>query len=149
MEERTDPMDNVAMKAILNFSFIDGDGDIGKRPRDPNGISVVRYKWYKKLPDNSYEVYKFDKDTIYNSHNIPYSRAMDKSEAQNKLLKGSIEIELSTPIEIEYGIPMYHGMDEIEIDSMYVEFYITDRAQHKSNTERTPNFAIKPSSNEN
>ena len=142
LEERTDPNDNVSVEAILFFSFIDGNGDIGKRPYDEDGISLIRYKWYKKLSDNNYEEYKFNNDSIYNSSDIPYGSVMNKSEAQNKTLKGSIEIELSTPFEIEYGMPMYHGLEEI--DTMYVEFYITDRAQNKSNVERTPDFSILP-----
>ena len=142
LEEVADPMGNVPIQAILNFSFIDGNGDIGKRPQDNKGVSVVCYKWYKKLSDNSYEEYEFNDESIYNSSDIPYSNVMNKSDAQNKTLKGSIEIVLSTPFEIEYGMPMYHGLEEI--DTMYVEFYITDRAQNKSNVERTPDFSILP-----
>jgi len=132
-EDRTDDLDETFKTAVLIFSFIDGDGDIGVRPQDKpiDRVSKIHYTWYAKLSDNTYEAYKFPNDSISISTNITYGSVMDKSEAQNKVLKGSIKIELSTP-EKPKGI-----------DMMRVEFYIVDRARNKSNVDQTPDFSIQ------
>ena len=134
LEDRIDPLDETFKKAILNFSFIDGDGDLGVRPQDkltPNGrISLVHYTWFKKMSDGNYEQYIFPDPDMPNSSDIPYNSVMDKSEAQNKTLKGTIEIELSTPENPK------------NVDIMYVEFWIVDREGHESNKERSPDFSI-------
>jgi len=115
--------------AILTFSFIDGDGDIGVRtPNDP--ISKIHYTWYKKSPDMTYEPYQFPKGTIADSSAIPYSSVMNKDEAQNKTLKGTIQISLFAPDKPQ------------GVDTMRIEFYIVDRASNKSNVEYTPDFSI-------
>ena len=119
--------------AVLTFSFIDGDGDLGVLPQEkPNDrISKIHYTWYKKLPDKTYESYQFNDGSINIQSDIPYkSSVMDKTEAQNKTLKGTIEIALETP-------GYTHG-----IDTMRVEFFIVDRAMNKSNVEYTPDFSI-------
>ena len=119
-EDRTDPLDETFKMAILTFSFIDGDGDIGVRQQDrpDNAVSRIHYTWYTRYPDMPY---KFQNDSINHSSEIPYGSVMDKSEAQNKVLKGTIEIELQTPISPQ------------GVDTMRIEFYIVDRAAHKSN----------------
>ena len=134
LENRKDDLDEIFKKAVLTFSFIDGEGNIGMRPQDIDDkdgiIGRVHYKWYKKITDNNYEEYQFPNKSITNTMEIPYSKVMDKSEAQNKTLKGTIELELNTP-ENKSGM-----------DTMYVEFYILDRKANKSNDERTPDFSI-------
>ena len=128
-EDRTDPLGETSTSAILIFSFIDGDGDIGAKPPDER-LSKIHYAWYSKLSDHTFEPYKFPNDSIIISSEIPYNSVMDKSGAQNKLLKGTIEIELVTP------------MNPQGIDSMRVEFYIFDRAGNQSNIEYTPVFSL-------
>ena len=132
-EDRTDPLDETFKKAILTFSFIDGDGDLGVRPIDTlrnERFSRIYYTWYQKLPDNTYDTVQFSGGDRTMTSEIPYSSVMDKSEAQNKVLKGTIEIELETP------------MTATGVDTMRVEFYITDRAKNPSNIEYTPDFSI-------
>ena len=71
---------------------------------------------------------------ILNSSKIPFDQVMYKEEAQNKTLKGSMEVELSTP------------KNPADVDTMYVEFYIVDRSKNESNVERSPKFSIKSES---
>ena len=122
-------------KAILTFSFIDGDGDIGVRsPLD--SISKIHHTWYKKMPDKTYEPFQFPlTGTITDSIAIPYSSVMNKDEAQNTTLKGTIEIALDAPSKPQ------------NVDTMRIEFYIFDRARNRSNVEYTPDFSILNTSN--
>jgi hypothetical protein len=138
-ENRTDGLDETFKVAVLTFSFIDGDGDLGVMPGEKNpddtykpggGFSRIHYTWYQKKTDNTYDPYQFKDGDIAISSEIPYKSVMDRSEAQNKVLKGTIEIELVTPKKPQ-------GIDE-----MRVEFYIVDRAKNKSNIEYTPDFSI-------
>jgi len=130
--------------ALLSFSFIDGDGDLGVIPlldRDGkemqyDGVSMVYYTWYTKMPDMTYEPFQFrgsdsEPGPIEQQSKIPWSSVMDKSNAQNKTLKGTILAKLETPIQPE------------EVDTMRIGFYIVDRARHKSKIEYTPDFSIQ------
>jgi hypothetical protein len=132
--------------AVLTFSFIDGNGDLGVRnPKSRDTLSRIEYVWYKKI-DGKYEQYEFitervvetvniiDTTIIHNSQ-IPYNDVMNKDHAQNKILKGTIEIALSAP---DITLPNFPK----DVDTMRVEFYIFDRALHKSNVEYTPDFSI-------
>ena len=127
-----DALDEILKKAVITFSFIDGDGDLGdwsteKYPDE--GVSRIYYTWYEKKHDKTYEPYQFKGGTT-NFSKIPYSSVMDKSEAQNKTLKGFIDIKLDAPVKPQ------------GIDTMRIEFYINDRAGNLSNVEYTPDFSI-------
>ena len=125
-----DDLGNVINKAVLTFSFVDGNGDLGVIPGDENTVSQIHYIWQKKLSATEYEDFIFyvEDET---QHFIPWDDVMDKRDAQNKFLKGVIEIELVTPL---------FGLEELDI--MRVVFYIVDRAGNQSNIERTPDFSI-------
>ena len=127
-----DPIKNTP---VLTFSFIDGDGDLGVRPIDMQSgdrVSRIYYTWYQKLPDRTYVQHQFPDTTFTQSSEIPYEEVMNKDNAQNKTLKGSIEIVLSMPINTQ------------GVDTMRIEFFIVDRARNKSNVEYTPDFSILP-----
>jgi len=115
--------------AILTFSFIDGDGDIGVKSPD-DSTSKIHYTWFKKLSDRTYEPYQFASGTIADSSAIPYNSVMNKDDANNKTLKGTIQIALFPPNKPH------------NIDTMRIEFYIFDRARNKSNVDYTPDFSI-------
>ena len=131
---------NLVKYAVLHFSFIDGDGNLGVAPWEKDkegkpisgyGMSRIHYTWHQKLPDETYEPFEFESGIISQSSEIPYNSVMDKSEAQNKTLKGTIEITLISPKNPQ------------DADIMRVEFYIVDRAGNKSNIEYTPDFSIR------
>ena len=116
--------------AVLTFSFIDGDGDIGVRKQDRDSVSRIHYTWYQKLPDmDSLVPHKFSSGFTAQSTAIPHESVMDR--VQNKLLKGTIEIALFAPTNIQ------------DVDTMRIRFYIVDRAKNSSNEEDTPDFSIQ------
>jgi hypothetical protein len=79
----------------------------------------------------TYEPYMFATDSVTTqSYKIPYKDVMNREEAQNKVLKGTIEAVLITPRQP-------HGLDTV-----HVEYYIVDRAKHRSNIDVTPDFSI-------
>ena len=150
-EEVSTPL-GIETKAILVFSFIDGNGNIGARERDMNGtivsLSKIHYFWKKKLPDGSdepygpleIEIWKQDglKDTvrIEGTTAIPYNQVMNKDEAHNKTLKGTMEIALFTPLNLPS-----------DVDIMRIRFYIVDRNGKGSvpkGVERTSEEPNKP-----
>ena len=117
--------------AILTFSFVDDNGDLGVRNEGTNDtLSCVYVVWQKKLEDGTYENYEFDTG-IVQTFRIPYNEQMNKDEAQNKRLKGKMDITLFPPS----GPPP--GMDSVRL-----EYYIMDRALLKSNIDHTPVFSI-------
>ena len=128
-EDRVESESSVTRYAVLTFSFIDGDGDIGASSQDKDTISRIHYTWYKKLADK-YEPFQFASGIIADSTAIPYEDVMNKEEANNKTLKGTIEIALFPPSKPQ------------GIDTMRVEFYIVDRARNKSNIDYTSDFSI-------
>jgi len=113
----------------LIFSFIDGDGDIGVSPQDVDSISRIHYTWYQKLPEG-YVQHQFQTGKTTQSSAIPYEEVMNKDDANNKTLKGTIKITFDAPTNIQ------------GIDTMRIEFFIVDRARNKSNVEFTPDFSI-------
>ena len=130
-EDRIHPDMGIIQYAVLTFSFVDGNGDIGVSPQDKDAISCIHYNWYTKLPDRTYELYQFPDTTVISSTPIPYEEVMNKDEAHNKTLKGTIEIALFAPtINLQ------------DVDTMRIEFYIFDRARNKSNVDYTTDFSI-------
>ncbi len=119
----------------LTFSFVDGDGDIGVRDTTTleGRISKIHYIWYYKKADGTYETYAFKSGITENTSQIPYSEVMNKDEAQNKTLKGTIEALLIRPRK---------PYEPSDVDTMRIEFFIVDRAKHKSNIDYTPDFSI-------
>jgi hypothetical protein len=129
-----DPLGEKIKSAYLSFSFIDGDGDLGVRDvNSRDTVSKIHYTWMKKLDDGTYEPYVYETGITTDAIRIPYDEdVMNKDEAHNKFLKGTMDIKLTIP----YGSSIA-GMDTIRI-----EFFIVDRADHKSNVDITPDFSI-------
>lgn len=120
----------VVETAYLTFSFIDGDGDVGLSPQDVDSVSKIHYTWYQKLPDSTYEPYQFN-SAISQESVIPWNSVMDKTEAHNQLLKGSIKLSMFTPTVLD------------GVDTMRIEYYILDRAGNSSNIDHTPDFSMQ------
>ncbi len=67
-------------------------------------------------------------DTVTFNQLLPYDSKMDRV-GQNKTIKGNIRVDISFPPTLPY-------------DTMRFEFYIRDRALHKSNIEVTSDFTV-------
>jgi hypothetical protein len=120
--------------STLTFSFADGDGDLGAT--DSTSISKIHYSWLKKMPAGGYEPYIFASGATSETYLIPYDEVMNKEEAYNKLLKGTIDVNI--PVPLNYLV--------VSMDTVHLEFFIVDRAAHSSNVEITPDFSLRADS---
>ncbi len=118
----------VAMKVnvdsvLIVFHLEDGDADLGPEYKDDTMSSI-------HIKDSRFDSLGF---TVYT---FPY---IDKNiEDPNKGLVGEC---VFFPVPQPIPRDSLHG---ITGDTMYYEFYITDRARHESNHIKTHTFIIKP-----
>ncbi len=132
IENQLNSFGSTSKMATLTFHFIDGDGDLGVRnPQSNDTLSQAYVTWKKKLGDGTYETFKFDDGSILQPQRIPFNNKMNRDEAQNKVLQGTIDVSLFAP-SISLG----------DTDTMRLEYYIMDRALHTSNIDYTPDFSI-------
>jgi hypothetical protein len=137
-------LDNEVLVGKLEFSFIDGDANIGLAENVYGNTKLpdsVRYNIflfpYEKVDGHYNEI---PLDTIGEIKTPPFFiiKANDKlkREGQNKTIKGVVTVS------IEYFIvPDY--------DTMRYEFFIRDNAGNKSNVEVTSDIAFKSYRNSN
>ena len=116
----------------LIFSFVDGDGDIGflsdSIATDTTSIYDLFLTLYEKLNGEFFKV--DDLEPPLNYH-LPYI----EREGQNKTLKGEIQVK------IEY-FELFKEL--LNYDTIKFEFFIIDRAFHKSNVEETDTIFLAP-----
>ncbi len=115
-----DSLGSIVLKGQLNFSFTDGDGNVG---RDPSGDSLLvladteKYNLFMQLYD--YKENQFveipEEDGGYLKYIIPY---LDKQP-----LQGTISVTLEYPF--------------LTYDTIFYTFFIYDRDIQKSNTDTT------------
>ena len=98
----------------LTFSFIDGDGDIGFSENSDNIADNEQTDVFISEYNSKGEILRDTVGPFY----LPYF----KESSYRKSLKGEIQINIPT-----------HSSDTV-----YYEFYIIDRAFHKSNIITTP-----------
>jgi len=122
LKDTVDPLDNPVKKGILEFSFIDGDGDIGLQESDTVYPFDSTHFYNLFLDEYYYENGNVvaDTPTVPLYYRIPYI----EPQGQNKVLKGKIKVN------IYYTYPVVH-------DSIFYKFFILDRKFHKSNVEKT------------
>ncbi|UCH14543.1 MAG: hypothetical protein JSV22_00920 [Bacteroidales bacterium] len=119
----------VEIKACeLIFSFIDGDGDIGliEDPYDsidPKNVFIIPFE---KLEGSYYRNDELDTLSFWIKHDDKMERV-----GQNKTLKGEIKVKFS-----------YFKNLISDYDTLKFDFYITDRAENKSNVESTTDVAF-------
>jgi hypothetical protein len=120
--DSTDILGNQIKGGRLNFTFQDGDGDLGLPVsgsgirQDSSNLFFILFRKtngiFTKAPDNDI--------LAPSSYRIPYMNR----QGQNQVLKGNINVTFlylfATPA-----------------DTIKYEFYVTDRAQHFSNTVST------------
>lgn len=124
--DTTDILGNQSKAGKLSFFFEDGDGDIGLNPpvgfqSDSTNLFLTLYR------KTDGEMVPADPDDpLYPSaYRIPYMVRL----GQNKILRGTINVTLL--------YLFYSPTDTIKYD-----FYIEDRALHKSNVDSTSEIVI-------
>ncbi|MCB8999504.1 MAG: hypothetical protein H6540_05480 [Bacteroidales bacterium] len=115
----TDELGNNIFLGKLEFTFTDGDGDVGLYQPDSAAVAdSLKYNLFTSLYSMKNGVFeKVDSSLGEQNFRIPYI----SREGQNKTLKGSITVEF------EYKF--------IEYDTIFYTFYMLDRAFHRSNTD--------------
>ena len=112
-------LDQEVLTGQLNFSFTDGDGNVGFEP-DTSTTDIpdsIRYNLFLQLydlQDGDY-VEVPDEEGGYLKYIIPY---LDKQP-----LQGTISVTIEYPI--------------IEFDTIFYTFYLFDRDMNRSNTDTT------------
>ncbi len=129
LTDTVDVLDNPVLSGTLRFSFIDGDGDVGDRvPADTSLIDSVKHVFLTLLKKDQ-GVFVEQELLVDYQYRIPY---FDPG-ANNPVLKGDIIVD-----NLNFQTPF-------SSDTLKFNFYMKDRAGHKSNIEETPVFIPKDS----
>lgn len=122
LKDTVDILGNEGKIGELVFEFEDGDGDLGLEQADTLYPDTINYNLFftlfEKIGGQFQVVDEEDLETSLNFR-IPYI----ENVGQNKTLKGEIKVDFY------YLLMLY--------DTIKYEFYIIDRALHKSNVEAT------------
>jgi len=111
------------------FTYKDGDGDIGYPDEDMEHKSVFVY-YYKK--NNGVYYLRIDPEDSVNNFNVKLPMLLNSGS--KRPIKGEIEYS----IDISLDVPVL-----FQYDTVYVEFYLMDRALNKSNTIASPEIVLK------
>jgi len=118
-------------KGTLIFTFTDGDGDIGLSEGDT-------FAPYNKEGDYYYNLYIFYKELrngVITPIDIPipfHTRLpVITPSGNNKAIKGEMEVKLD----------IFNPLSTF--DTICFDFYLVDRALHKSNTVTTPLIVVQ------
>lgn len=121
IENTYDQLDNPIKRVYLNFSVIDGDGDVGLDTSETYPPYDTSSVYYHNLFITEFE----KKNGVYEviDLKVPLNFRIPDivQEGKNKTLKANITLTL------DYLIPSIY-------DTIKYSFYIFDRAFHKSNT---------------
>lgn len=132
LRDTIDPLGNPGKIGELLFGFVDGDGDIGLPQPDSTITDTTNFNLFitmHEILDGEFiKVDEDDLETLLN-YRIPYI----ESEGQNKTLKGEIQVDF-----------FYFKLFLIKYDTIKYEFYLVDRALHKSNVEETDTIFLAP-----
>jgi hypothetical protein len=118
---------------ILDFDFIDGDADFGIYRDEVDTVAWNEDNYnvflipYQKI-DTSYIAIELDQSKPPPYYTIWHNEKLDRL-GQNKTVKGTITITI-------FPLPVY--------DTIRYDFYITDRARHRSNIESSSDVGAKP-----
>ena len=131
LENYRDSLGNQGKLGTLKFDFIDGDADIGSIVYDYDTTEESLEKKhnvflipFEKLPDGYYD----SVETQPLKYIIRFNEKLTRV-GQNKTVKGEIEISIQYSL-----IPPQ--------DTLRYEFYIIDRARHRSNLEYTSDIGF-------
>ena len=131
--EAIDSLGNHVVISELKFHFIDGDADFGlETPFVEDSSDLYNYNVflipYEKI-DTFYVGIKQDTLKPPPFYRIMRDTPLDRV-GQNKTIQGTISIDIQ-----HSPVPDY--------DTMRYDFYIVDRAFHKSNLESTADFGFR------
>jgi len=121
--DSTDILGNPVRSGRLKFYFQDGDGDLGLQSSGNMGLGSDSVNLFLKLyrkDGSEYTEAPSDDPLDPSGYRIPYMTRL----GQNKLLKGTITVTM-----------LYYGY--VPGDTIKYDFYIKDRAEHRSNTDTT------------
>jgi hypothetical protein len=133
-EAKDTSLGNHILRGILEFSFIDGDADIGMDGQIDTTDTVAEDNYnlflipYQKIDTNYYPI-KLDTLLPKPYYRITHDTKMDRV-GQNKTIKGDITVNIDY-----YLVPKY--------DTMRYNFYIVDRAKNRSNIASTTDIGFK------
>ena len=128
LDRKINELGNNILTGTLVFRFRDGDGDVGFHAPDsiPEGDTSfynLFFTLHEKIDGEYNRISNEDLPSpLY--YRIPF---MEK-EGQNKTLSGDVDVDF------EYLT--------IEYDTIFYEFYIIDRAGHKSNVDSTDDIGF-------
>ena len=123
-------LDNPIKRVKVQFDFIDGDGDLGLSKADTFGDFGPGKKYYYNLTFSVFE--KKNDKWILNEKTKPYFRFQNisKQSTSNKVLKGYMSVDVDFLKNIGFT------------DTIRLDFFIYDRALHKSNVASTPEIYL-------
>ncbi len=119
-ETTIDTLGSTYRGGSLEFTFQDGDSDFGQLNNDSNLVLIP----YQKMLDQTYD--SIDYETYGRWFRIDYNDYLDRSGSS---VKGEIKVDLLFVIPPPY-------------DTIRYNFYIIDRAGHKSNVDSTIDIAF-------
>ncbi|MGQ9846270.1 MAG: hypothetical protein ACUVQP_02040 [Bacteroidales bacterium] len=131
IKDTLDKLGNPIRRATLIYSLIDGDGDIGFQPSDTlppfNYGSIYYYNVYIDLYKN------VNNQQVIIPLQTPFYFRTKYIQPQgiNKVLQCTLKVDM------DFNLPT-------NIDSCEFVFYMYDRAQHKSNIERSGYRKLMP-----
>lgn len=126
--------------AVITFNFSDADGDIGLQQSDTTAYDFWMRFYYKNYKGNFVTYwYPFPGQpslhTLIDSNIITYRIPYINNTSKVKSLNGQIIINL-----YEYRPPPLNRNPNDSLNHFKYEFWIYDRAGHKSNVVTTPEF---------
>jgi hypothetical protein len=128
LNDYIDTLGNPVKVGELKFDFIDGDADIGSYYDDTAIVDDNKYNLFlipfEKLPGGMYDSIESEPLKYIIRYDDKLSRV-----GQNKTIKGEIKLDIQY-----YIIPPF--------DTIRYEFYIIDRARHKSNVAYTSDIGF-------
>lgn len=128
--------------AILTFNFKDGDGDIGLQQSDTAEYDFwMRYN-YKSPTTGQFVTYYhaipgLPATSLIDSNIFTYRIPYIDNKSKIKSLDGQIIVNLNG-----YIPPFYRPNSNDSLLHVRYDFYIYDRARHKSNVATTPEFDL-------
>ncbi len=128
--------DSIYDRGILKFEYTDGDGDLGLEKSDTFPPFNPGSKYYYNLIIDYYEVRNGVETPVFLTFYNPNTQQFDTVylSARIPLLVPKV-IEKSISGEIYDSLFIYNYNSDF--DTLFLKFYIVDRALHESNQERT------------